>query len=459
MQKVKVQRYISGKRPEYAQYVSSDEESDEEDFSDRKTQTQKSYSRAEEISLEISRLEHSAQVQGQLHIDDPRLRRLQQVQRVEKDDDDERLQRHRHIHEPEIVESEEESEPEEETTETVQTMRSRRIALGSDSETDTELSDTEIEERRQRLRQKMMQQRKEEEVLMKEEEKSESSEEESSEYEEETESEEDNEPRMKPLFVRKRDRATIAEKEKEAVKQRQLEYEAKKMAKERRRQTLKLVEDSVKKDLEKAKPDSSEPNIDDVCTDDENDEVEYESWKLRELKRIKRDREEKEAYVIYNDLVIFVLTFALYISSVEREKLEVDRLRNMTEEERRQELRQNPKTVTNKAAKGKYKFLQKYFHRGAFYLDEEDDVLKRDFAQATLEDHFDKTILPKVMQVKNFGRCGRTKYTHLVDQDTTQFDSPWYCDTANNIKFHSEKAGGMKQVFDKPTLVKRKKMS
>ncbi|KAG4074708.1 hypothetical protein HA402_008806 [Bradysia odoriphaga] len=437
MQKVKVQRYISGKRPEYAQYVSSDEESEDEDFSDRKTQTQKSYSRAEEISMEISRLEHSSQIQDQLQpSDDPRLKRL--MQRDDHDDDDERLQRHRHIHEPEIVQSEEESEPEE-SMETVQTMRNRRIALGSDSETDTELSDTEIEQRRQRLRQKMMQQRKEEEVLLKEEEKSESSESESSEYEEESESEEDNEPRMKPLFVRKRDRATIAEKEKEAAKQRQLEYEAKKVAKERRRQTLKLVEDSVKKDLEKAKPESSEPNIDDVCTDDENDEVEYEAWKLRELKRIKRDREEKE--------------------QVDRERLEVERLRNMTEEERRQDARQNPKTVTNKAAKGKYKFLQKYFHRGAFYLDEEDDVLKRDFAQATLEDHFDKTILPKVMQVKNFGRCGRTKYTHLVDQDTTQFDSPWYGDTANNIKFHSEKAGGMKQVFDKPTLVKRKKMS
>lgn len=303
MQKVKVQRYISGKRPDYAQYVSSDEESEEEDFSDRKTQTQKSYSRAEEISLEIARLEHSAQIQDQQHIDDPRLKRLQQTQRAEYDDDEERLQRHRHIHEPEIVESEEESEPEE-TTETIQTMRNRRIALGSDSETDTELSDTEIEQKRQRLRQKMMQQRKEEEVLMKEEEKSESSESESSEYEEESESEEDNEPRMKPLFVRKRDRATIAEKEKEAAKQRQVEYEAKKVAKERRRQTLKLVEDSVKKDLEKNKPESSEPNIDDVCTEDENDEVEYEAWKLRELKRIKRDREEKEQYVTTVELVM-----------------------------------------------------------------------------------------------------------------------------------------------------------
>ena len=119
----------------------------------------------------------------------------------------------------------------------------------------------------------------------------------------------------------------------------------------------------------------------------------------------------------------------------------------MTEEERRQEARVNPKTITNKAAKGKYKFLQKYYHRGAFYLDKDDGVFKRDFSGATLEDHFDKTVLPKVMQVKNFGRSGRTKYTHLVDQDTTQFDSPWISETSQNLKFHNNQAAGMKQIF------------
>lgn len=84
-----------------------------------------------------------------------------------------------------------------------------------------------------------------------------------------------------------------------------------------------------------------------------------------------------------------------------------------------------------------------------------DDVCTDD-ENDEVEDHFDKTVLPKVMQVKNFGRSGRTKYTHLVDQDTTQFDSPWISETAQNLKFHNNQAAGMKQYFDRPSLKKLK---
>ncbi len=217
-----------------------------------------------------------------------------------------------------------------------------------------------------------------------------------------------------------------------------------------------VVEEEVRKEMQAKDEKDLESGILSVLTDAEDEELEYETWKLRELKRNKRDRDEREAE--------------------ERERQEIERIRNMTEEERRLEFKNNPKEVTNKAPKGKYKFLQKYYHRGAFYLvssylkdiwdfennlklllqqDEDKDVFKRDFAVPTLEDHFDKTVLPKVMQVKNFGRSGRTKYTHLVDQDTSQADAPWATHTAQNLKFYTQHAGGVKQVFERPALKKK----
>jgi microfibrillar-associated protein 1 len=335
--------------------------------------------------------------------------------------------RARRVEKPEVLEDEESEEEE---------RPGRR--RDSDSEDEDELmDDAEIEKRRAYIRQRALE-KQEDELLVKEDEKDSGSEESESEYEEYTDSEEEARPRLKPVFVFKHERVTIKEKEQLDTKEKQVEDVEKQRREERRKETLKVIEEEIQNDKTAIKGDAiaERQKLEDVNTDDENEEAEYEAWKIRELKRVKRDREEREA--------------------LEREKMEIERLHGLTEEERRLEMKLKPKQIINKAAKGKYKFLQKYYHRGVFYLDHEEDVLKRDYSSPTLEDHFDKTILPKVMQVKNFGRSGRTKYTHLVDQDTTNFESPWVAETTQNLKFYASQAAGVRQTFDKPSTKKRK---
>ncbi|NWW76566.1 MFAP1 protein, partial [Climacteris rufus] len=433
MEKVKVKRYVSGKRPDYAPMESSEEEDEEFQF----------IKKAKEQEVEPEEQEEEL-------ANDPRLRRLQN--RI-AEDVEERLARHRKIVEPEVV-GESDSE-----VEGGEAWRLEREDTSEEEE--EEIDDEEIERRRGMMRQRAQERKTEEMEVMELEDEGRSGEESESEseYEEYTDSEDEMEPRLKPVFIRKKDRITVQEREAEALKQKELEQEAKRMAEERRKYTLKvrsgvwrggpegavteaslvgtslqIVEEEAKKELEENK--RSLAALDALDTDDENDEEEYEAWKVRELKRIKRDREEREA--------------------MEKEKAEIERMRNLTEEERRAELRANGKVITNKAVKGKYKFLQKYYHRGAFFMDEDEEVYKRDFSAPTLEDHFNKTILPKVMQVKNFGRSGRTKYTHLVDQDTTSFDSAWGQESAQNTKFFKQKAAGVRDVFERPSAKKRK---
>lgn len=86
--------------------------------------------------------------------------------------------------------------------------------------------------------------------------------------------------------------------------------------------------------------------------------------------------------------------------------------------------------VSPSAARGK--LGQKYYHRGAFFQEEEDDasvrgrgagvreaVSSRDADAPTGADRFDRSLLPEVMRVRNFGRRGQAKYKSLKDEDTT----------------------------------------
>lgn len=54
-----------------------------------------------------------------------------------------------------------------------------------------------------------------------------------------------------------------------------------------------------------------------------------------------------------------------------------------------------------------------------------------------------------ILQVKNFGRRGRTKHTHLVDQDTTVFDDDLAPERALQDAYF-KRVAGVSQTFVKP---------
>ncbi|XP_066399272.1 uncharacterized protein [Miscanthus floridulus] len=121
-------------------------------------------------------------------------------------------------------------------------------------------------------------------------------------------------------------------------------------------ETRQIVVEEIRKEQHIEKALNEEGNIEDVDTDDElNEAEEYEAWKNREIARIKRDREERDARL--------------------KEKEEIEKVRNMTEEERREWERKNPKPL-RQTTKQKWKFMQKYYHKGAFFQEGADDVIQ-----------------------------------------------------------------------------------
>eukprot|EP00375_Theileria_parva_P001324 XP_763995.1 hypothetical protein [Theileria parva strain Muguga] len=255
-------------------------------------------------------------------------------------------------------------------------------------------------------------------------EESESDSSEESEYQEDEAGPEDLDVLSKPVFVPKGSRKTESEKEqlrKEEVLRRENE---KKRLMERKKDTKEMV-------IQKVQELEEEPEPEDELIDDTDtfDEKEYELWKIRELKRILRDKEEREKFKKLEE--------------------EVKLRRSMTDEERELDNQKVDKVVVEK---GKLRFLQKYYHRGAFFMDKLQDksepLYARDFNAPTAEDCVDKSLLPKPMRVRRglYGKQGQVKHTHLKDVDTTQFDA-W-------SKTDKYKLTGTKQVFDRPSKKK-----
>ncbi|KAI9013262.1 splicing factor, Prp19-binding domain-containing protein [Gaertneriomyces semiglobifer] len=396
-------RYWPGKAPA-PEHVSTDDESESDDIKKEEDLIVVQSEPINQISRTISKEEAES---------DPRLRRLLQsrISRDEDGSDEDRRGR----------------------------RRSSPVAPGGPKPVSREEDESEDEDaaasRRQRLREQTLQRRKEEEQALSAAVEAEEQSEESSEYT--SDSEDDEIPTrqlLKPVFKPKQRRETILEKERLEKEAQEAEERKLQELEERKKESHNLVAEQLQKEQEEAEASADLLDVDD--TDGLNDEEEYAAWRLRELLRIKRDREEQDAR--------------------DEEKADIERRRNMSDKEIMAEKKKEG--LIGRADKSQMRFMQKYYHRGAFFVDDSDvgKVLKeRDFTAPTLEDKVDKSILPSVMQVKNFGRAGQTKWTHLAKEDTSHMESPWFQKTEVNKRTVS-KMGGMKEGFDKPTAKRRK---
>ncbi|KAI9601752.1 hypothetical protein KEM48_000856 [Puccinia striiformis f. sp. tritici PST-130] len=208
------------------------------------------------------------------------------------------------------------------------------------------------------------------------------------------------EEKLVPI-INQRNRETILN---QPNNQSETELENKRIEEDQRRKlsTQKLVEQTLIREISEKEVDQVFPDVDD--TDGLDPESEFESWKLRELKRLRRDRE------------------ILIKRAKEKEEIEARRL--IPESERLKEDTQYADQTRKSKPKGTQVFLQKYHHKGAFYADS-DIHTKHDYTAPTEGTFTKMELLPEVMQVRDFGKMSRTKWTHLSKEDTTSMDAGW----------------------------------
>ncbi|KAL8908954.1 MAG: hypothetical protein Q9207_000530 [Kuettlingeria erythrocarpa] len=286
---------------------------------------------------------------------------------------------------------------------------------------------------------KTVQAKEEEGFVTEESEEEESSEDsEGSESASEESSSEDEAPKklLRPTFI-KRDKR----KDSDATPTSRTEYEEwAEYESERKAKADAMIQDQLNRDAaakaagKKDWDDDEDLDVEDVDdTDDIDPDMERAAWKLRELKRVKRDREA--------------------IEQAEKEREEIERRRNLTKEEREAEDKEFLELQKEeREGKGKMGYMQKYFHRGAFFQDDAkaEGTDRRDIMGSRYQDDVvNRELLPQYMQIRDMtrlGRKGRTKYKDLKTEDTGrwgQYDDrgPRRYNTLDE-RFQPDKDGG-----------------
>ena len=198
-------------------------------------------------------------------------------------------------------------------------------------------------------------------------------------------------------------RDTLAERERQEAEEAQLEADREARRAERKQQSKQLVVAELTREVAQEKARLAAAGVDSDADMEEgpiDEELELDLWKLRELRRLKRDREERAAF--------------------DAEEALVARRRGMTDDEIRGDnealgLQRVAPGSKPKDAEPTMRFMQRYYHRGGFFQDDaslakQGELAQRDFQQPTGQDaEVDISLLPKVMQVKKFAMKGRTK--------------------------------------------------
>lgn len=151
--------------------------------------------------------------------------------------------------------------------------------------------------------------------------------------------------RLKNCGSRRRLRETLKDEGQLPKTEEQLDAKAQAEAAARRKAAHDLAAERIKAELLVKSHDEAQPDLDD--TDGKEPEEEFQAWRLRELQRIERTKNaERER---------------------EEEKREIERRREMPEEQRLKEDMARAKKTRDEKKKGSIGFMQKYYHKGAFF--------------------------------------------------------------------------------------------
>lgn len=366
MEKVRVSRHWAGQRPKWAE-----EDEDEDGLADVIAKRQA----AAGVGVDAA---------GGPDPVDARMARLAERRESGSPDRAAALARRRAMREAEVVEGSDSEQEEDDSDDEPQRRRpsdpGRRPAAAAVVEAAEEEDD--IEDRRARARAKAK--AREEEQLAAEE-SEDASDEESSEYETETESE-DEQPAFgvraiaKPVFVRKSERESILEREKQD-EEADAREDAKIAAREDRKvETRQKITSEILKEQEGGGDEATdwEGMPDD---DDEADEAAlYEAWRIRELRRVKRDRDERAA--------------------AEKAAAEIERRRKMSDAEIAEEDKDAFKNTKEGMGGVERGFLQKYYHRGAFFQYVHKQSPSNSIARSGIKDASDSLLVPAGMSRK-----------------------------------------------------------